>query len=169
MNKKNIFAYLFVYLSLAVMLIVPFVFNQNQVRETTTIVDGDDSKTKIELVCDDVVVGIISSYPGEKISYPNEVENNLSSYTNIEGWYTDKALTDKFSFETQPATNLTLYAKTTEEKTNLTFIIFWSFSILSAIGLGVLFYSLNRYYSKQNKDKPKKVKWAFFLFTNATF
>ena len=157
MSKKNIITYFCVYLMLAFMLVLPFLFFPKGVEPISATLPDDDNKTKIELVCDDVVVGIISHYPGEKISYPSDIEKTLSSFTDIKGWYTDKSLTNEFVFDTQPQDNVILYAKTENVKTDNSFYIFWGVSIFSAISLGVLFYSLNKYYSKQNKDKPKKI------------
>ena len=160
--KKNVLIYVFVYLSLAFMLIIPFISSENQILWTNTFIDDDNNKTKIELVCEDVVVGIIQSYPGEKIAYPSEVENNLSSYSNldIEGWYTDKALTDKFVFDTQPSDNTILYAKVDtppeQVEDKITFFIFWGISILSALALGILFFVLNKYYTHKQKVESNK-------------
>ena len=151
--KKNILTYFCVYSLFALMLIIPLLTSKNQIVWTSNFDTTNENQTKIELVCDDVVVGVISSYPGEKISYPSQIESNLSNGANIkvEGWYLDEALTDKFTFDTQPDSDTILYAKTNEEKaqSNFTFHLFWVLSIGGALGLALLFIIINRYYSKK--------------------
>ena len=149
--KKNVLIYFGIYLSFALLLIIPLLVNQNQVLWTNSSVTSESEKTKIELLCEDTVVGVIENYPGEKISYPESVEKNLSSYSSkqIDGWYTDADFTQKYDFSFQPNNDLALYARL-ESKPNQTkdysSIIVWSLSIVSIAALGIMFIVINKKY-----------------------
>ncbi len=155
--KKNILLYFCVYGALTFVLLIPFIFGSSQSIETinTNYVITDD-KTTIELIADDMVVGIIQQKPGSKIEKPVDTEFNVNNYSNVTGWYTDKSYQTRFNFDYQPETNQKAYAKlegVDESNTDPSVYLFWGVALLSAIGLGVLFFVLNRYYSKQNKSK----------------
>lgn len=151
--KKSYYVYFGVYSFLIIMLCLPFILKESSVQ-TSTYHSDDSEKTTIELVADEVVVGFIQNYPGEKVKEPSSAEYIVNSYSSVEGWYLDKEYNNKYSFDYQPQENTTLYAKLDNSgvsRFDYSFYLFWGVSILSALGLGVLFFVLNRYYAKQTK------------------
>ncbi|HBD06568.1 MAG TPA: hypothetical protein DCY93_04080 [Firmicutes bacterium] len=56
-------------------------------------------------------VSSLNGYQGEKITQDIEISTKENHY--LEGWYTDSSLTNRFSFDTFPNENTTLYAKWT--------------------------------------------------------